>query len=175
MTDSIRQLIQADGNTAMKLAYRLMKNRDDTEEMVQEALYRIIKKWNKFDPSKPMRAWFFAILHNTCIEEYKRGRRRLTDSIDENMRDESGTERIGHMSDGSLDMLDDIVHRHEIKIANTMLASLPINYRKIMLLYCNGLQYDIMAKNLKIPIGSVKSRLSRAKKLLRNFKQVGEM
>ena len=148
------------------VALRLTRNHQDAQDLVQEACLRAYMFSHRFERGTNFRAWIFRILMNTFINEYHRRRRRpqeielqkveyLLQGYVPRMfesRPDASCERIG-------DAVDDRVRK--------ALEDLPAEFRNVVLLAdVEGYTYKEIARALRIPIGTVMSRLSRGRKRL---------
>lgn len=148
-------------------AFNLSFNEDQANDLVQETYlksYRFIKSYQSGTNAK---AWLFKILKNVYINQYrKRSRRPTSVDIDEvNVYAESGDERTDMAYlDLRKEMFDDMLG-DEVTIA---LNSLPVEFRTVILL-CDieDFSYEEIAKIIDKPIGTVRSRLFRARNMLK--------
>jgi RNA polymerase sigma-70 factor (ECF subfamily) len=148
------------------LARYLTGNAVDAEDLVQETYTRALAGAAGFTPGTNLKAWLFRILRNTFISDYRRRRHDPVagglDTVTPSPADEAASE--GWLrGDFELDRLRKIV-AEEIGSA---LMSLSEDGRTIVLLDLEGLTESEMAAVLGCPVGTVKSRLSRARAALR--------
>jgi len=148
-------------------AYNLCFNEDEANDLVQETYlkaYRFIKSYQTGTNAK---AWLFKILKNVYINQYrKRSRRPTSVDIDEvNVYTESDEDqsRLAYL-DLRKEMFDEMLG-DEVTIA---LNSLPVEFRSVILL-CDieGFSYEEIAKIIDKPIGTIRSRLFRARNMLK--------
>jgi len=138
-----------------RLARWLMRDDDDAEDVVQEACLRAFRHFRTFGGGDG-RAWFLRIVRNTC---YGWRHQRPTDSFDE---DQHSGARPQHDPETLLLQTDDAA-----SIARA-LSSLPDRFHQLLVLReLEGLSYRELAEATGIPIGTVMSRLSRARVALR--------
>jgi RNA polymerase sigma-70 factor (ECF subfamily) len=148
-------LEQADG--LYNLARRLTGSDADAEDLVQETFARAVAGLDGFEPGTNLRAWLFRILRNLFIDQT---RRRKVDPTDHDavlgddiaIADDAGPGRLRGVA------------RHEVEAA---LAALPEGSRQIVLLDLEGLTEHEVSEVIGVPVGTVKSRLSRARAALR--------
>ncbi|MCY3592699.1 MAG: sigma-70 family RNA polymerase sigma factor [Acidobacteria bacterium] len=149
-------------------AYRMSRNRQDAEDLLQETYLRAYKYYDKFQEGTNFKAWLFKILKNTFINRYrKRQRQPLKNSFDE-IEDafeskllESPLTARGATPEEELmvDALDQDVQK--------ALEALPEDYRTaVELADLQGLSYREIADQLGIPLGTVMSRLYRGRRKL---------
>ena len=149
-------------------AYRMSRNRQDAEDLLQETYLRAYKYYDKFQEGTNFKAWLFKILKNTFINRYrKRQRQPLKNSFDEiegsfeSKLLESPLTARGATPEEELmvDALDQDVQQ--------ALEALPEDYRTaVELADLQGLSYREIADQLGIPLGTVMSRLYRGRRKL---------
>lgn len=158
-----------------RFALRLTDGRaDEAADLVQETFLRAYRSWERYIPGTNARSWLFTICRNVFSNERRRQRReqgvlRLDAPLRE--RDESGAElRVAAIAsdawsdDPELAFFDSLV---DDRVAAAV-SHLPPDYRHVLELSdVEELSYEEIATQLGIPIGTVRSRLFRARRLLR--------
>jgi RNA polymerase sigma-70 factor (ECF subfamily) len=149
-------------------AYRMSRNRQDAEDLLQETYLRAYKYYDKFQEGTNFKAWLFKILKNTFINRYrKRQRQPLKNSFDEiegsfesKLLESPLTARGATPEEEMMvDALDQDVQQ--------ALEALPEDYRTaVELADLQGLSYREIADQLGIPLGTVMSRLYRGRRKL---------
>jgi RNA polymerase sigma factor (sigma-70 family) len=137
-----------------RYARALVRNRANADDLVQDCLERAVSRWYQRRDGD-VRAWLFTILHNLAVDQFRqsaaRGRHVPIDEIDENFGEAAAQEQKL--------MYQDVLNK---------LARLPDDQRAVLLLVAvEDLSYADAAKVLNIPVGTVMSRLSRARERLR--------
>jgi RNA polymerase sigma-70 factor (ECF subfamily) len=138
-----------------RYARALVRNAAAADDLVQDCLERAVSRWHqRREPDA--RAWLFTILHNLAIGQFRRSSARAKHiAIEEANASEFGQDAVQEQ-------------KLMLKEALNKLAKLPEDQRAVLLLVAvEDLSYADAAKVLNIPIGSVMSRLSRARERLR--------
>lgn len=147
-------------------ALRLTRNPPDAEDLVQETYLKAHRFWDRYTPGTNCRAWLYKILTNTRINQYVRASRRPAQVHFEDVEpvlEDTPSQALRASTDGELSVFADLLD-DEVKSA---LESLPEEFRTVLILSgMEGFAYKEIAAILEIPIGTVMSRLYRARKLL---------
>jgi RNA polymerase sigma-70 factor, ECF subfamily len=156
-------------NTAYRAAYSLTRNREDAHDLVQEASFRAYAAFHTFRRGGNFKAWFLRVLTNLFLNQQRRRRREVALIHWEVAPEECLMQEI-HASEWDTREVDPIgvvrrkSERQEIADA---FASLPQDFRTICVLYfMDELSYQEIADIVDCPIGTVRSRLHRGRKLL---------
>ena len=161
-----RALVSRYQSRVFSLALRMVRQREDAEDLTQETFVRMFRAAARYDPTRPFAAWLFTIASRLCIDHI---RRRRLPSVPL-MRAEPGSDE-----ERTIDIVDpgfgpeEIASRNEEeRRAQDMIDSLPPHYRiVVMLRHQEDLSYDEIAAALDMPLGTVKARIHRARALLR--------
>jgi RNA polymerase sigma-70 factor (ECF subfamily) len=147
-------------------AFHLCYNEADANDLVQEAYLKAFRFIDKYIPGTNAKAWLFKILKNAFINQYRKKSRRPTQVDYEEITSYHDSEDASYVDFFDL--------RHEIfqgmmgdEVTNAINA-LPIDFRTVILL-CDieGFTYEEISKIIDIPIGTVRSRLHRARNMLK--------
>ena len=147
-------------------AYRLTFDEDDAKDLVQDTYMKAYRFINSFQEGTNAKAWLYRILKNSFINDYRKKSKQPAkvdyQEVEQfyNSEDTPSNATIDLRLETTKDMIGD-------EISNA-LNSLAVDFRTVVIL-CDleGFTYEEMAKILDIPIGTVRSRLHRARNLLR--------
>ncbi|MBZ0135167.1 MAG: sigma-70 family RNA polymerase sigma factor [Planctomycetes bacterium] len=155
-------------------AYHLTRNRADAEDLVQEVFIRGMRKFRQFQKGTNLKAWLGRILFNQFINDYRRKKRRVKSVFVEGVENMAGVEENIEINDDLAHMEAGEIAKDEMFLQNLDselkdgLVELDERYRDVLLLNTVGeLSYREIAEKQKLPIGTVMSRLHRAKVALR--------
>jgi RNA polymerase sigma-70 factor (ECF subfamily) len=160
--DDVLQQIEQEIPRLRRYARYLRREPDHADDLVQECLSRAIAKIDTWQPGTNLRAWLFVILRNCHINEIRR-EQRVVSLEDENPASEPMLSVPGSQET-------------RVALAEVRRAYLSLNeeHREVLLLVAiEGLQYEEAASILEIPLGTVRSRLSRARQALRQALDAG--
>jgi RNA polymerase sigma-70 factor (ECF subfamily) len=157
-TPTFEEVIVPHLGAAVRLARRLMRNRHDAEDVVQEASLRALRSFRTFTGGNG-RAWFLKIVRNTCWQWYGHYAQAPRDSFDE---EEHSAVEAGRDPEGLALQADDA------RVVALAMEHMPVRFRELLALReLEGLSYRELAAAMDMPIGTVMSGLSRARRALR--------
>ena len=147
-------------------AYRMARNPQDAEDLVQETYLKAYKYYDKFQEGTNFKAWLFKILKNTFINRYRKLQQQPIQNAFSEIEDafeSQVSEEVGRIPSPEEEVLADVLDEHVQKA----LDELPDDYRMVILLAdIEGFAYKEIASILEIPVGTVMSRLYRGRRLL---------
>jgi RNA polymerase sigma-70 factor, ECF subfamily len=145
-----------------RYARALTHNRDRADDLVQDTLARALVKEDLWQPGTDLRAWLFTIMHNQNVN-----------TVRQDAREAAGVD-IERVSATLLAMTDPTASRNMIELERA-LAQLPLEQKQVILLVgLEGMSYRDAAGILSIPVGTVRSRLSRGRGILRKLLDMEE-
>jgi len=147
-------------------AYHLTYNEDDANDLVQEAYLKAYKYIDHYQPGTNAKAWLFKILKNSFINDYRKSvKRPSTVDYDDIVSFHHSEDEV---KTNHTDLRDDLFKNMIGDEVSNALNSLPVDYKTVILL-CDieGFSYEEIAKIVDIPIGTVRSRLHRARHILK--------
>jgi RNA polymerase sigma-70 factor (ECF subfamily) len=140
-----------------RYAFALTSARSSADDLVQDTLERALRRQRKFQRGTNLRAWIFTIMHNIFIDQVRRRARRPEAAPIEGLQLACPSSSAG----------PGVVELGELQRA---ISRLPYHNREVLLLVgLEGLSYEEVAGVLDVPVGTVKSRLFRARQALSHF------
>jgi len=150
------------------LAYRLSKNYDDAHEIASEALLRICYNVKSVQHAITLPAWINRIVANVYINMRRHAKRHPAASL-EGLQEKAGDAVFRSVSPTQLSPQEQAEASERNQILNKAIAALPPSQRPLVTLFHReGRTYEEIATTLRIPTGTVKSRLNRARLALRH-------
>jgi RNA polymerase sigma-70 factor (ECF subfamily) len=145
-----------------RYARALTRNRERADDLVQDTLGRALIKEQFWQPGTNLRAWLFTMMHNQNVNNVRRDAR------------DSGTVDIGQIRETLLATTDPTASRKMFELERA-LGQVPVERRQVILLVgLEGMSYEDTAGILGLPIGTVRSRLSRGRDALRKLLDMEE-
>ncbi len=150
------------------LALRMVKNAEDASDMTQEAFVRAYSSLASFRGESKFSVWLYRIVSNVCLDFLRSRSRHPTVSL--SVENDDGEEDELDIADTSLSPEEVLERRLTCESVRRGLDALSEEYRQILLLReIQGLSYEEIAQVLSMELGTVKSRIFRARKKLCDF------
>ncbi len=160
--DRFARYVVPEIDVLLRVANTLTRNHAEAEDLVQDTLMRAFRSIDTFDGRYP-RAWLLTILRNTHINRHRRRRPELLDDPDRTLATVADTSPSGESPEGL------VVGATFDAVVEDALAHLPEEFRRtIELVDIEGLSYAETAQILDVPIGTVMSRIHRARHRIRD-------
>jgi len=153
-------LLEAQIPRLRRYARALMRDASRADDLVQDTIVRALAKQHLWQPDSNLRAWLFTLMHNQHVNNVRRfAREGAAVDVDDVAAD--------------LVAVSDPMASRELSELNIAIARLPEEQRQVLLLIgLEGIRYDEAAAVLDVPIGTVRSRLSRAREALRRMLEI---
>ena len=156
--DAFRSAVQTELDALYRTACRMLSDRVEAEDAVQASLDKAWRNLHRFDPDAEMRPWLFRILSNTCLDHLRARTRRKNVPLE----NEHG-ETLELASERGLPD-EDLSNQQLGQRIEAEISKLPDQHRAaVQLVIVEQLSYDEAADALDVPIGTLRSRLSRAR------------
>jgi len=156
--DALNELLAAELTTMRKFAYSLTGSMDDANDVVQTAVERCLKSGVPLTGSRP---WLFRVCKNLWIDEIRRRNRKVVEEFNEDL-DSEVPEFVG-LNNAE----EDLARQQELNAMANAFAKLSDDQRiALSMAAIDGMSYDEIATALDVPIGTVMSRIARARMAL---------
>ena len=166
--NAFEKLVLAYEKNVYNIALRMTGNSEDASDMTQEAFIKAYNSLHSFRGDSKFSVWLYRIVSNVCLDFLRSRNRRATVSLSvENDEGEEMELDIADEASSPQALLDRSLTRDAVRRG---LQALPPDHREILLLReIQGLSYDEIAETLDLEVGTVKSRIFRARKKLCAF------
>ena len=159
---AFEELVSRYESTVMNMACRLLGNRSDAADVSQEVFVLLLRKLGSFRGEAKFSTWLYRVSLNACHDYARRSRRHV--SISESPGDDL-PDIEQRLADDGIDGPEISMERAEVqKTVREAIARLPYKFKEVIYLHdLNGYNYKEVAEILDISLGTVKSRLNRAR------------
>lgn len=145
-----------------RYARALTRDMSRADDLVQETLVRALAKQHLWQVGTNLRAWLFTLMHNQHVNDVRRSRR------------DAGALDVSEMASVLVANTDPTASR-QLRELERGLRQLPLEQREaILLVGLEGMRYDEAASVLGVPVGTIRSRLSRGRETLRRMLDIGD-
>ncbi|MFA0732222.1 MAG: hypothetical protein LKKZDAJK_002883 [Candidatus Fervidibacter sp.] len=165
---AFEELFRLFQGTVYNTALQLLGNPEDAEDVTQDAFLRAWEQLPKLTAPEAFRNWLLTITVNLCRSHFRKAS-PPTESLDAPLEgDDAEEEPTREIADEGVDAETIVLQRETARLVRRAVAELPLAFREVIVLhYFEGLELADIAKILRVPIGTVKSRLARAREQLR--------
>lgn len=155
-----KKVVSSEAGALRHYAYQLTRNLEDAQDLVQETMLKALSCKNRFQEGTNLKGWLYTIMKNSFINNYRRLMKRNTfiDNTDNTYFIETVSSASGNKGE----------ERFIMKDIETAIESLPTDLQKTFTMHFNGFKYHEIADILHIPIGTVKTRIFVARRIMRH-------
>jgi RNA polymerase sigma-70 factor (ECF subfamily) len=155
---------------AYNIAYRMAGNHADAEDLTQEAFLRAYRFFDRYNRQMPFENWLYRIISNVFIDEIRKKPKIRTHSLDQPLPNGNPDSEIRlELPDSTHDPEQMMLQTQLDEPLQKALNSLPYDFRQaVVLADVEGLSYEEIAEVMACSLGTVRSRLHRGRKMLRN-------
>ena len=174
--DAFSALVQIYEKKAYNFAFRMLRDKEEAEDATQEAFLRVFDKIDTFSGNSSFSTWFFTVLNNVCLDILRKRARRIT-TVSINQTKDTEDEFELQIEDSSPGPYEELQKKTAMELLEESLELLSQEHKEVIILRdINGFEYEDIAKILGVSLGTVKSRISRARlslrKILENNKEL---
>ena len=157
-------------DAVFRFAFRLTGSAPDAEDLVQETFLRAYRSWHRYEPGTRAKSWLFTICRNAFLRQRQHDSRRdevMLQAVNHTANSETGLEAALFMPTYQQDPEGNFFFSVIDEQILRMIDRIPSEFREVVLLSdLEGLPYAEIAEQLDVPIGTVKSRLFRGRRML---------
>ncbi len=152
-----------------KLVNRMIRNREEVEDLTQEAFIKAFTSLERFDNQYSFSTWLYKIATNNSIDHIRK-KKLQTFSINKPIESEESDYSF-ELPDTNLEPDQELIASQRKKMLDEAMNALPPKYRQVILMrHVDEKEYQEIAKTLKLPLGTIKAHIFRARELL--YKQL---
>ncbi len=160
-------LVARYGRSVYNMAYRLVGNDADAKDLAQEAFLRVFRALRSVDPAAHLDSWLYRIVTNLFIDMLRRRPKARIESLSTPVATPQGGEVVREIADERTNPEAEVVDRQMDADVQAALIALHPDLRAVVVFSdIEGYAYEEIADLLRIPVGTVKSRLHRARRML---------
>jgi RNA polymerase sigma factor (sigma-70 family) len=155
-------------DSVFNLIYRMVREKDEVEDLVQEAFIKAFMSLASFNDEYAFSTWLYKIATNNCID-YLRRKKLSTFSINKPI-EAKDSEYTFEVPDSTYEPDRDMIERQKQRLFEEAINSLPPKYRRVIILrHSEEKDYQEIAKLLNLPLGTVKAHIFRAREMLYKY------
>lgn len=150
------------------LIYQIIKNREETEDLVQDTFMKAFRALPDFNPQYAFSTWLYKIAYNNCIDIIRKRKLKMI-SLDHPIReDENQSPLSSEIENEEPSPEETLLFSEKQKHIQKAIEKLPEIYREVILLrHQEELSYEQISEILCLPVGTVKARIFRAREILK--------
>jgi RNA polymerase sigma-70 factor (ECF subfamily) len=165
--EAFEVLIQRYGRRIYNIAYRMAGNDADAKDLTQEAFIRIFRAFRRINPDASLESWLYRIVSNLYIDMLRRRPKVRIESLDAPVMTAKGGEIQREVPDERADPAVEVINTQlDAGVQRALLALSPDLRAVVVLSDIEGYSYEEIGMILRVPVGTVKSRLHRARRTL---------
>ena len=167
---AFEEFVDSFGPRVHRLVRRYVENPTDAEDLTQEAFVRAFRFFGRYNRDMPFENWLYRIISNVFVDELRRRPKLRTQSLDQPVAPaKGGSEVLPEVADDTADPERLLFHGELDEPLQHSLNMLPHEFRQAVILAdIEGLSYEEISEVMGCSLGTVRSRLHRGRKLLRN-------
>ena len=163
------QLMERYRDSIYFMLLKMVNNRDDADDLTIEAFGKAFNKLHQYTPNYAFSTWLFKIASNNCIDFIRKKKKNLL-SLDKPFENGDGGEMTMDVPSGTLDPEETYIREQKKILMHGVVEKLKPRYRTLVeLRYFKEYSYEEIAKELDLPLGTVKAQLFRAREFLYNI------
>ncbi|MHA6481036.1 RNA polymerase sigma factor SigW [Paenibacillus sp. strain BS8-2] len=163
---AFEELVDLYQDKLFHMAYRMLSNRQEAEDVVQETFLRVYKNLDRFDESLKFSTWIYRIATNLCIDRLRK--RKPTYSLDAESSEYEGLDGYSMIPGDNRTPESELILSDTQRIIHQAMETLPPKYKSVMMLrYIQDLSLQEVGDILGMPVTTIKTRVHRGREFLR--------
>ena len=172
--NAFEQLLLQYEKRVYTIAYKYMGNHEDAGDMAQEALIKAYRSIGTFRGESSFGTWIGRITANKCLDELRKRKRLTVTSLDEEIELEEGSVQK-ELAAETATPEEHVIRTETVEYVQSMLGTMREEYRIVLVLReLEGHSYEAIAQMLSCSVGTVKSRINRARRYLKEKIQMDQ-
>ncbi|AWB46095.1 RNA polymerase sigma factor SigW [Paenibacillus sp. CAA11] len=164
--EAFAELVELYKDKLYHLAYRMLNNRHEAEDVVQETFLRVHKNWMRYDENQKFSTWIYRIATNLSIDRLRK--RKPSYSLDAELNDQEGTDGYALIPGDERTPESEYMLSETQQSIHQAIDSLPAKYKSVMILrYLQEMSLQEIGDTLGMPVTTVKTRVHRGREFLR--------
>jgi RNA polymerase sigma-70 factor (ECF subfamily) len=159
-TPEFNELVINNTTFLKPFAFTLTRDNESAKDLVQETLFRALANKDKYNVGTNIKAWLYTIMRNIFINDYRKKAKQST------VFDNTPNDFL--IDNNQTSVSNEAIAKLNLKEVQEAVHALPIIFKNPFLLYFDGYKYHEIADMLGEPLGTIKSRIHFARKLLKN-------
>jgi len=166
--NAFEELVELYKDKIFHLAYRMLSNKQEAEDAVQETFLRVYTNLHRYDENQKFSTWIFRIGTNLCIDKLRR--RKNTYSLDAELPDGEGNDFYAMLPSDEDTPEKQIIVSETQELIRKAIGSLPEKYKSVVILrYLHDMSLQEIGDVLDMPVTTVKTRVHRGREYLRKL------
>ncbi|MGN0134200.1 MAG: sigma-70 family RNA polymerase sigma factor [Anaerotignum sp.] len=165
---AFEELILRHEKIVYNVALRMMNHSEDAKDISQEVFLKAYKNMKNFDERSMFSTWLYRITTNTCIDEMRKRKGKQSYSLEEELENEEGSMQRQIADEGETPEESLLREERKSELLQALDTLSEEHKAAVILRDIRGLSYEEVAEIVDLPMGTVKSRISRARNQLKN-------
>jgi len=165
-TRAFAEIVDLYKDKIFHLAYRMLSNRHEAEDVVQDTFLRVYRNLDRYDETQKFSTWIYRIGTNLCIDRLRK--RKPNYSLDAEMNDQEGIDGYAMIPSDNRTPETYLLVSETQKMVHEAIESLPAKYKTVMVLrYLKDMSLQEISDVLDMPVTTIKTRVHRGREFLR--------
>lgn len=165
-TQAFAEIVELYKDKIFHLAYRMLSNRHEAEDVVQDTFLRVYRNITRYDVNQKFSTWIYRIATNLCIDRLRK--RKPNYSLDAEMNDQEGVDGYSMIPSDDRTPESYLLVSETQRMIHEAIESLPAKYKSVMVLrYLQDMSLQEISDVLDMPVTTIKTRVHRGREFLR--------